>query len=613
MLSKDSHILLANPRYYFKAGKIGKMNKPASSPRDPAYDEQALKKDLEEHLQALYPDDHVEICQRILQLVAGHAVQPRQPASQRWSQRDTLLISYGNSICQEGIHPLQSLHGFARHYLQDCISSIHILPFFPFSSDDGFSVIDYYRVNPELGDWQDIMALSQDFKLMFDLVINHVSRESLWFYDFVGNVKPACDYFIELPADTDVSMVTRPRNTPLLVPVNTHRGIRYLWATFSEDQIDVNFANQDVLLEFIKILLFYLQHGAKMIRLDAIAFLWKQLGSCCIHLPQTHHVVKLMRDIFNHLYPDCILLTETNVPHDENMSYFGQGDEAHMVYQFSLPPLVLHAMNRGNASYLTHWASELPALPEHCTYLNFTASHDGIGLRALEGILSRREVDDLIDSMHRFGGFVSMKANPEGEDTPYEINISLFDAMQGTRRGQDQWQAQRFICSQSIMLSLQGIPAVYIHSLLATHNDLHGVELSGRTRSINRKSWQYDELVDLLESSNTAQHQVFNTLRSLLRKRSEEICFHPDNPQEIINISNGLFAVLRTHRDSGRKLLAIHNVTASPQAITLQDRPELSDQPTWHDLISDEQLPDILPCISLQPYQFMWLLDTQTD
>lgn len=589
------------------------MTEPAAPSDHKPYDEQALKKDLDVHLQAIYGDDYVNISARILQLVARQPLQTRAPARQRWSQQDILLITYGNSIYQDDRHPLKTLHTFVSRYLQDCISSLHILPFFPFSSDDGFSVIDYYQVNPQLGDWEDIRALSKDFKLMFDLVINHVSRESLWFYDFVGNVKPACDYFIELAEDTDVSMVTRPRNTPLRVPVNTHRGTKYLWATFSEDQIDVNFANPDVLLEFLEILLFYLGNGARMIRLDAIAFLWKQLGSSCIHLPQTHQVVKLIRDIFNHLYPDCILLTETNVPHDENLSYFGDGDEAHMVYQFSLPPLVLHAMNRGNASYLTRWASELPALPENCSYLNFTASHDGIGLRALEGILSSREVDDLIDSMHRFGGFVSMKANPQGEDTPYEINISLFDAMQGTRRGQDPWQAQRFICSQAIMLSLQGVPAMYIHSLLATHNDLHGVELTGRTRSINRKSWPYDELIELLETTNSIQHQVFNELRSLLQKRHNESCFHPDNPQEIIEVSNGLFCVLRSHRQTGRKLLAIHNVTSSPQAITLQDRAELSDQPEWYDLINGEKLPDILPCITLQPYQFMWLVDAATE
>ncbi len=568
---------------------------------------------LQDHLKLIYPDAYTDIARRVLKLVESYTPATISPEDCRWSQSDILLICYGNSITQEESAPLQTLHDFACMYLKQSISTIHVLPFYPFSSDDGFSVIDYRKVNPDLGDWCHIDNLSKDFKLMFDLVINHVSRESLWFYDFVGNIKPACDYFIELPKDTDVSQVTRPRNTPLLVPVNTHEGTRYLWATFSEDQIDLNFANPDVLLEFIDILLGYMSKGASMIRLDAIAFLWKQLGTNCVHLPQTHEAVKLMRSIFNHYYPDAILLTETNVPHEENMSYFGNADEAHMIYQFSLPPLILHALNRGNANYLTEWASQLPELPDDCTYLNFTASHDGIGLRALEGVLSRREVDDLIESMHRFGGFVSMKANANGEDTPYEINISLFDALQGTRRGPDQWQIQRFICSQAIMLALQGIPAFYIHSLLATGNDLHGVELTGRTRSINRKSWAYDEITELLENENTSHHKVFRTLNELIEIRKNEICFHPQTPQEIIEAADGLFTVLRTDEKTQRKLLAIHNVSSSPQSVNIQNRPELTDHECWKDLVSNELIEGILPYVTLKPYQVMWLLSCNNN
>lgn len=528
--------------------------------------------------------------------------------SAKWSQSDILLISYGNSIIEEHRTPLNTLHHFARHYLTDVISSIHILPFYPYSSDDGFSVINYRKVNPELGSWDDIQLLSRDFTLMFDLVINHVSRESLWFYDFVGNNKPACDYFIDLDPDTDVSMVTRPRNTPLLVAVNTHRGNRYVWATFSEDQIDLNFANPDVLLEYIDILFDYMSKGASMIRLDAIAFLWKQLGTSCVHLPQTHEVVKLMRSLFDHFYPDAILLTETNVPHSENMSYFGNADEAHMIYQFSLPPLLLHALNRGNASHLTKWASELPLLDNDCTYLNFTASHDGIGLRALEGVLSKREIDDLIESMHRHGGFVSMKANPNGEDTPYEINISLFDALQGTRLGLDQWHIQRFICSQAVMLALQGIPAFYIHSLLATENDLHGVELSGRTRSINRKSWVLDDITVLLDNEQTHHAKIFSELSGLIKIRKHELCFHPKSLQEVIDLGNGLFSLLRFDSKSQRKLLAIHNLTSNPQTITIQNRPELTKTTHWTNLIDNKKTTGSQPQLTLKPYQVMWLV-----
>jgi glycosidase len=569
--------------------------------------ESRFSENMLQHLRTLYPERAEEVSRRILQLIHNYAWPERGQQSRLWDETDAVLITYGDSILGTDQQPLVVLRKFLEQYIGKSITGVHILPFFPFSSDDGFSVIDYRKVRPDLGDWRNIRDIAAKYRLMVDLVINHVSRESLWFYDFVADRPPARDYFIDIDGDTDVSHVTRPRNTPLLVPVNTHRGMRHVWATFSEDQIDVNFANPDVLLEYIDILLLYVFEGAQLIRLDAITYLWKRLGTTCAHLPETHQVVKLVRDILSFVKPGCILLTETNVPHEENISYFGNGDEAHMVYQFSLPPLVLHALNRGTSIHLVEWASTLSSLPPDCTYLNFTASHDGIGLRALEGILSDNEVNDLVESMHRFGGFVSMKANPDGVDTPYEINISLFDALQGTRRGPDQWQVERFIGSQAIMLSLKGIPAIYIHSLVATPNDLRGVELSGRTRSINRKKWQYDELAELLASENTPQYEVYHRIKQLLEIRSKEKCFHPDNDQEIIYASNALFVVLRTDRESGERLLCVHNVTHAINPITLKMYPDLSDKTKWRDLISGEVLPDILPLIKLQPYQVMWL------
>ena len=565
-----------------------------------------LRTELAAHLVKLYPDEVSNLTERVFGLIHHYWAEAREQKVSLWSEQDVMLITYGDSITRSDEKPLHTLYAFLQQYLSQTISGVHILPFFPYSSDDGFSVIDYRQVNPALGDWHDIRAITDDYRLMVDLVINHVSRESLWFYDFVADRPPANGYFIELDPATDLRLVTRPRNSPLLVPVNTHRGMRYVWATFSEDQIDLNFANSDVLLEMLEIFLEYLSHGARLIRLDAIAFLWKTVGTYCVHLDETHEVVKLIRTIMRWCFPNCILLTETNVPHKENLSYFGNGDEAHMVYQFALPPLVLHALNRGTAQYLTDWAASLDDLYGQCTYLNFTASHDGIGLRALEGVLSRSEVDDLIDCMHRFGGFVSMKANPDGNDTPYEINISLFDAMQGTRRGPDQWQVQRFLCSQAIMLSLQGMPAVYIHSLLATENDLRGVEVTGRTRSINRKKWDFDDLVTQLQDRQTPRHEVFYQLSHLIQIRRNEACFHPACPQEILQISHAIFAVLRQH-ESGRQLLALHNVSQAPQAITLKNRPELTDTAQWYDLVSAQTLKTILPETVLPPYQVMWL------
>jgi len=246
--------------------------------------EQALRADLKSHLVNIYPDHHLELISRIVPLIQRYSLHIDHIYNERWNEQDVILICYGDSIIEKDEKPLQALYRFLNTYLPETFNTVHILPFFPYSSDDGFSIIDYRVVNPELGDWDDIRRIASRFNLMMDLVINHVSRESLWFCDFVANTPPARDFFIDLPADTDISMVTRPRNSPLLVPVNTHRGIRHVWATFSENQIDLNFANPDVLIELIDIFLYYISTGAKIIRLDAIAFLWKQLGTNCIHL-----------------------------------------------------------------------------------------------------------------------------------------------------------------------------------------------------------------------------------------------------------------------------------------------------------------------------------------
>lgn len=490
------------------------------------------------------------------------------PNAPTWSEKDQWVISYGDSIVTEDAPPLAVLSHFLQHYLGERISGVHILPFFPWSSDDGFSVIHYREVDPVLGDWSHIRELASHYDLMADLVLNHVSRESLWFVDYLTGSLPGRDYFIEVDPETDVSQVTRPRSSPLLVPISTRRGTRHLWATFSEDQIDLNFENPDVLLEFVGILLFYLQQGVRMIRLDAVAFLWKRLGTTCIHLPETHTVVRLLRAIVDEIAPGTLLITETNVPHAENISYFGlerlpkgAPDEAHMVYQFALPPLLLHTLTRGEATTLQTWLASLPVLPKQCTYLNFTASHDGIGVRPLEGLLPDHERDALLELMHRFGGFVSMRSNPDGSDTPYEINITWFEAMRGTRRGPDPWQIARFICSQAIMLSLQGIPALYLHTLTGTLNDVEGVERSGRLRSINRRRWKFDELALLLESPSTPTHDVFHALCLLLELRRNEPCFHPHAAQRVLPTPPELLAIERGPLSNGRRLLALFNVT----------------------------------------------------
>ncbi|WP_319380338.1 sugar phosphorylase [Thiomicrorhabdus sp.] len=576
---------------------------------------QAVLQQIQARLNRVYPETSAEEAYQGI-LAAIDAAGMMKPCSKvKWDQKDVLLITYGDTFLNEEEMPLSTLKKFLSSYVKDAVNCVHVLPFFPYSSDDGFSVIDYTMVDPELGDWSHIESLRSEYDLMFDLVVNHVSRESLWFTDYKADIPPYNEFFIEEDDRPELSLVTRPRNTPLLVPAYTHRGRKKVWATFSADQIDLNFANPKVLVKMIEVLLLYLKNGARIIRLDAIAFLWKRLGTNCIHLPETHEIVKLMRDVMSIARPDAILLTETNVPHVENLSYFGNEDEAHMVYQFSLAPLVLHALHRGDGSYLTDWALNLDAPPPGCTFLNFTASHDGIGLRPVEGILPPREVEDLVTNMHRLGGFVSMKANGDGTESPYEINIALFSAFRETHNsnGPDQWQVERFICAQNIMMTLQGIPAFYIHSMVATPNDHDGVEKTGRTRSINRRKWEYEYLQALIESGRTSNAEVIKRLTNLLQRRKKHKAFHPETPQKILDLGQDYFALWRDGKGLRFPLLVIHNLTSEIKIMDLSVIDGFERHNYWINLLDNQGVFSGEQRYVMQPYQSVWLMPEQVD
>lgn len=561
-------------------------------------------------LQKIYPQETVEkLIKQLFALLERHAADFKQENLRKWSENNALLITYGDSICSDSEEkPLVTLSNFLEARLKETITGVHILPFFPYSSDDGFSVIDYLKVNPELGDWNDVARIGGRFNLMVDLVINHASSKHEWFQQYKQGIKPGCDYFIECDPNLDLSGVVRPRSSPLLTEVETVNGKKYVWTTFSSDQVDLNFANPDVLLEFIEIILFYVSNGgARYIRLDAVGYLWKSIGTSCIHLRETHAIIRLLREILQMVNADVALITETNVPNGENLTYFGNRDEAHMIYNFSLPPLLLNALLQGKSDHLKTWMMRMPPAPMGCAYLNFTASHDGIGLRPAEGLLTGEEFGQLVETMEKFGGKISMRKKADGTESPYEINISLFDALQGTVKGKDKWQIDRFICSQTIMMSLEGIPAFYIHSLLATHNDYEAVERTGKKRSINRHKWHEEKLLALLDDPKSPHAIVLQELSRRIKIRRLQPAFHPNATQYTLHpLKKSLFVFWRQSIYREQSIFCIHNLSDRTQKLHLSDI-NLVDTEPWYDLISGKTIEDIYSKLTLKPYQSAWL------
>jgi len=523
------------------------------------------------------------------------------PRKAHWDEQDVVLITYADQFREAGKPTLSTFSRFYQQHLQSTFPLVHLLPFFPWSSDDGFSVMDYHQVDPVCGDWQDIARLHQETRLMFDFVCNHMSAKSAWFSHFLAQDPGWDDFFISMPPATDLSAVTRPRTSPLLTPFKMADGdTRFIWTTFSADQIDLNFANPEVLLRMVNVLLDYLIRGADYVRLDAVGYMWKTPGTRCIHLEKTHQLVKLFRAIADHVAPGTVIITETNVPHQDNISYLGNGhDEAQMVYQFSLPPLVLHAIHTGSARALRQWASSLDLSSNDTTFFNFLASHDGIGLNPARGILSEVEIVALVRDLALEGALVSYKNNPDGTTSPYEINVTFLDAL-NREADDDATRLKRFLLAHAILLVFPGVPAIYIQSILGGRNHYDGVRAAGHNRAINRQKYDLQQIEAALAGGDWLRQQIYTRLGQLIQLRRRQPAFHPDNPMTLYDSENAVLVLSRHQAESGDGLLCVFNLsgrsvqTQLPMAHTLQD------------VVSGEKIDGTQP-VKLDAWQFMWL------
>ena len=570
-----------------------------------------LKTGLEHFLASIYPGhDAAELAEHTLAAFFGDTPtrkRARVPGNTLWKQNDNYVITYGNTIVDGRHKPLDLLRNFAEKYMGGVFTGIHILPFFPFTSDDGFAVTDYREVNGQLGDWEDITRIAGEFRLMSDLVLNHCSSQSKMFTDYLQGHEPYDKFFFEASPTDDLTAVVRPRTHPLLREVETASGKRHVWCTFSHDQVDFDFSNPRVLMEFLDIMRLHVERGVRTFRLDAVAFVWKEIGTSCIHLRQTHEIIRLMRLLADFHPEPLVLITETNVPNAENLSYFGNRNEAHMVYNFPLPPLLLHALLNGTSKYLNSWQMAMPPAQLGCTYFNFSASHDGIGLRPAEGLVPDEEMAEVAKAVGSFGGLVSMRSMSDGTQRPYELNVTLFDAFKGTcADGPDEFQVERLLCSQAIVMALEGIPAFYIHALLATPNDYAGVDKMGYNRAINRKPLDNDELEAALADPESVTARVFSTIKSMLQVRNRQSAFHPNATQFTLQLGESLFGFWRQSLDRAQSVFAISNVTNREQTV----RPfslNLIGGDRWQDLLTGDRIESTGPDIVFAPYQTRWI------
>lgn len=553
-------------------------------------------------LEALYGSDDAKEAAKLISEVIKKYKKTIKSKPYKLSEKDTILITYGDQLQRQGEPPLVTLKKFLDNYLKNIVNSVHILPFYPYSSDDGFSVISYSEVDPKLGSWNEIEEISKDYRLMVDAVINHMSQYSKWFKAYLNRDKDYEDFFIDVDPATDLSKVVRPRTSPLLTEFTDVDGkVHNIWTTFSKDQVDLNYGSYKVLVAVIDALFYYIQKGVTLIRFDAIAFLWKEIGTNCIHLPQTHELIQLIRDVLHSIAPEVIIITETNVPHNENISYFGRGDdEAQMVYNFSMPPLLAHSILTQSTEILTSWAKTLTLPNDKVCFFNFTASHDGVGLRPVSEILDDEQIDFLVTNTIEHGGLVSYRDTEEGHK-PYELNCSYIDILSHPDED-DEIRAKRMLVTQAVTLSMPGVAGVYFHSLVGSRNYLEGVKFTGINRSINREKLNCDMMQSKLNTDGTIEKMIFSSYRMLISIRTNQKAFNPFGEFEFLDLHKSVFSILQHSLDKTESILALHNFSNDKIELKIPSRFNKS----LKDLISNVVLGKADKVI-LEPYQVMWL------
>ena len=561
---------------------------------------------VKSYLHSIYAKNLKEIeIDQITKKICSLFVNKKISKKNLWSEKDFFLITYADSVKKKKVKNLISLGNFLNKYCKE-FSFVHVLPFFPYSSDDGFAVKDFKKVNSEHGDWDDFKKISSSFKTMIDLVINHCSSENMLFKDFLNGSSLVSDFFIVSNEKFKESeKIVRPRSSDISKKINLNDKTKYVWCTFSHDQVDFNFKNPEVLIYLIEIMKFYLDKNVKALRLDAVAFIWKQLGSSCINLPQTHEIIRLLRLIIDNFYSDVLVITETNIPSHENLSYFGNNNEAHCIYNFSLAPLLIHSIISGNGKYLKRWSRSMPPAQEKNSYLNFLSSHDGIGLRPLEGILPEKEIKKFINFFRKQGALFGLRKNKKKESV-YEVNITLLDAFKESYLGNDSFGIKRFILAHTILFSMEGIPAVYIQNLVGSKNDYTKVKKTGSNRSINRKNWEFKLLEEKLKNKKSINHKIFNHLKEIISIRKKQPAFHPNATQFTLQLEDDFFGIWRQSIDRSQSIFCVSNLTNSLKKISLLNI-NLILTNEWFDIISKKKINNLKGNITLKPYQTYWL------
>ncbi len=422
-----------------------------------------------------------------------------------------MLITYPDSMGKD----LNDLSFVLNKHFRDIIGGVHILPFYPSSGDRGFAPLTYQEVQKDFGSWEQVEEVAQGYSMMYDFMINHISRSSEYFKDFMENKDSSMykDFFIRYkefwqggePTDEQVYKIYKRKPKAPYFEVEFKDGTKEkVWCTFDEEQIDLD-VTKEATKEFIRDTLVHLcEKGAAVIRIDAFAYATKKADTSCFFLePETWELLEFLQDIVAPY--DVIILPEI---HEHYTIQLKLSDKGYWVYDFALPMLVLHTLYSGNSKRLVDWLKICPR--KQFTTLD---THDGIGVVDAADVMSLEEIEQTKEYLFSRGANVKRVYNTMEYNNLdiYQLNCTYFSAL-----GDDD---QKYLLARAIQFFAPGIPQVYYVGLLAGKNDIELLEKTKIGRNINRHNYTLDEI------EQEVQRPLLKKLYELMRFRNSYPAF----------------------------------------------------------------------------------------
>ncbi|XVX19908.1 amylosucrase [Actinomycetota bacterium] len=609
----------------------------------------ALWADVERPLRALY-GDHAAYDQvlRELEVIIARAyaartlelrlLDERRLATPVWFQRPDMVgyVCYTDRFAGT----LREVPGRLDYLEELGVTYLHLMPLLrPRSgpNDGGYAVEDYRSVDPRLGTMDDLRDVATELRgrgmsLVVDLVCNHTAREHVWARKAIAGDRDYQDYYLMYPDRTmpDQWEQSLPEVFPDFAPGNftwVDECSRWVWTTFNDYQWDLNYTNPRVFAEMLDVILALANQGVEVVRLDAVAFMWKRMGTNCQNQPEAHAILQAFRALTRIAAPGLILLAEAIVSPEDLVPYLGTGDatnkECELAYHNVLMVSLWSALAEGNARLLTRTLERMPRIPSGTAWLTYARLHDDIGWAVtdenaasvgLDGFLHRSFLSDFYSGAY-WGSYAKglvFQENPVTRDRRISGSLASLAGLERALAGGSEWDVhlavQRILLLHNLVLAFGGVPLIYMGDEIGMLNDY---SFTGQPDHADDNRWVHRPRMDWgaaerRHDPGTVEGRIFGGIRELARLRTQIGAFHAQADAVPVWLGNdSVFGLMRTS-PRGR-ILVVANVSPGPQWVSLQGFDQLDPGSWLDDLVTGERTGWTF---ELPPYAVRWLVGT---